>query len=193
MEVCQISSYCSWIYSGNMRWLSSIFWPMYPNMNMVRPWRKIFVARNSIGVKGAAGQPSCPCNLETMLGKTKVVEGIYSMEGDFCRLRLNLSIIRRCQGDGSKSSLFPMGSSVEFFGRTKVRLSPWRISTVHICTWMRHPCFACQWLSSKLLSISSLNIKLMLPLPEQISTKSLRFGFSGKQPVQTLHSRKLGN
>lgn len=119
-----------------------------------------------------------------MLGKTKVVEGIYSMEGDFCRLRLNLSIISRCQGDVP---------SHHCFHRTKVRLSPWRISTVHICTWMRHPCFACQWLSSKLLSISSLNIKLMLPLPEQISTKSLRFGFSGKQPVQTLHSRKLGN
>lgn len=47
-----------------------------------------------------------------MLGKTKVVEGIYSMEGDFCRLRLHLNH-RHCQGDGRHH--VSMGNSVQFF------------------------------------------------------------------------------
>ena len=172
-----------YIRSGNMRWLSSIFWPMHLNMNMVRPWRKIFVARNSQGERSSRS-PSCPCNLETCWAKRRWWRASTPWRVTFA------ACVWTSQSLAAVKVMVP---SHHYFHRTKVRLSPWRISTVHICTWMRHPCFACHWLSSKLLSISSLNIKLMLPLPEQISTKSLRFGFSGKQPVQTLHSRKLGN
>ncbi len=168
-----------------MNWLSSISWPMHPNMNMVRPWRKIFVAWNSQGERSSRS-PSCPCHLETCWAKRRWWRASipWRVTSAGCVFISIIDTVKVMEG-----IMFPW-EIVCNSSRTKVRLSPWRISTVHICTWMRPPCFACQRLLSNCCLFPC---KLMLPLPEQISTKILRFGFSGRQLVQALHSRKLGN